>query len=294
MNDRPMDKGDVATQREREITEENMDVLIPGEGIFAADYADSKRVNVLLLGATDEGLADVIMLASFDPESKRADIISIPRDTYYERAGYSGSWLKINAVFHDGPEAMCQAVHNILLGIPINYYAVIDYNGVANIVDAIGGVPMDVPFYMSYRSEGITIDIPAGQQVLDGAHAVQFIRYRSGYDNGDIGRVEAQQKFVKSAAKQALGLNLPNVIKTVVANVNSDLTNRAIVYLGGKAVGMDSNNISTAMLPGTDGNIAGLSFWIRGEDYAIEQIVRAVYNGPPTATSEAAVEQEGE
>ncbi|MDR3072431.1 MAG: LCP family protein, partial [Clostridiales Family XIII bacterium] len=183
---------------------------------------------------------------------------------------------------------------NILLGIPINYYAIIDYQGIKNIVDSLGGVPMDVPFDMSYHTEGVSIEIAAGQQVLDGEHAVQFIRYRSGYSNGDIGRVEAQQNFVKSAAKQALGLNLPKVAKTVVANVNSDITNRAIVYLGAKAVGMDSANINAVMLPGYAGNIGGLSFWIRDEDYTIEEILRTVYNGPPEVSTDPLVEEDEE
>jgi LCP family protein required for cell wall assembly len=294
MNARPMDKGDTATQREREITDENMDVLIPGEGIFATDYADSKRVNILLLGTTDEGLADTIMLASFDPESLRFDVISLPRDTYYERAGYSASYLKLNSVFHEGPEAMCQAVHDILLGIPINYYAVIDYNGVANIVDSLGGVPMNVPIDMYYSSPGqdLYINIQAGEQVLDGEHAVQYLRFRSGYANGDIGRVEAQQEFVKSAAKQALSLKLPQVAKTVVANVNSDITNRAILYLGSKGVGVKSEDINTYLLPGYSGSFGGLSFWNADEDYVIEQMLRQIYDGPAAETTGSAVEGE--
>jgi LCP family protein required for cell wall assembly len=219
----------------------------------------------------------------------------LPRDTYYERDGYSDSYLKLNSVFHDGAEAMCMAVHNILLGIPINYYAVIDYAGVEKIVDAMEGVPMDVPFSMDYDSPGqnLAIHLAPGQQTLDGAHAVQFLRYRSGYENGDIGRVEAQQTFMKNAAKQALSLNLPKIAKTVVANVDSDISNRAILYLGAKGAKTDQENIRTYLLPGTSGSFSGLSFWRRDEDYVIEELLRGIYDEvEETTTTDTAIESE--
>jgi LCP family protein required for cell wall assembly len=264
------------------VTEENMAVLIPGEGIFAQEYRTSKRVNVLLLGTTDEGLADTIMLASFDPVSKRADIISLPRDTYYYRSGYGASYLKLNAVFHDGPVAMAEAVHDILVGIPINYYAVVDYKGVENIVDSMDGVPMYVPMDMYYSSppQNLLINLKEGEQVLDGAHAVQFLRFRKGYTNGDLGRVEAQQQFMKNAAAQALGFDLPKVATAVQENVDSDITLRAILYLAKKAKGMDPGNVTTVMLPGGGARIQGLSFYQAVDAYQIDQLMRTIYDPP--------------
>jgi LCP family protein required for cell wall assembly len=277
------------------VTEENMAVLIPGEGIFAQDYRTSKRVNVLLLGTTDEGLADTIMLASFDPVSKRVDVISIPRDTYYYRSGYGASWLKVNAVFHEGPVAMAEAVHNILVGIPINYYAVVDYTGVENIVNSMDGVPMYVPMDMYYSSppQNLLINLKEGEQVLDGAHAVQFLRFRKGYINGDLGRVQAQQQFIKNAAAQALGRDLPNVAKSIQENVDSDITLRAILYLAKKAKGMDPGNVTTVMLPGTSARIQGLSFYQAVDDYEIDQLMRTIYD-PPKPVEEAPAEGEAE
>ncbi|MDR1271609.1 MAG: LCP family protein [Clostridiales Family XIII bacterium] len=275
------------------LTEENMAILIPGEGIFAQEYRTSKRVNILLMGTTEEELADTIMLASFDPTSKRVDVISIPRDTYHYRSGYGASWLKINAVFHDGPVAMAEAVHDILVGIPINYYAVLDYTGVENIVNSMNGVPLYVPMDMYYSSpaQNLLIDLKEGEQVLDGAHAVQFLRYRKGYPNGDLGRVQAQQQFIKNAAAQALGLDLPNVAKTVQENVDSDITLRAILYLAKKAKGMDPGNVTTVMLPGNNANIQGLSFYQAVDDYEIDQLMRTIYD-PPKPVEEAPAEGE--
>ena len=95
---------------------------------------------------------------------------------------------------------------DLLLGMPIHYYAMVDYDGVSTIVDSMGGIPMDIPFRMRYNDPydkpPLHIDIPEGQQILDGEHAVQFLRYRHGYPEGDIGRVKAQQAFMKAAFKQ--------------------------------------------------------------------------------------------
>jgi LCP family protein required for cell wall assembly len=272
-------------------TDEKIDVLVPGEGIFATDYKNSKRVNVLLIGNTDEGLSDTIMLASFDPESKDIDIISVPRDTYYARPGYtSAGFLKINSVFHEGFYETALAVHNVLQGIPINYYAVLTYDGVTKIVDSMDGVPMYVPMDMHYTSawQHLYIDLKKGQQTLDGDHAVQFLRFRKGYKNGDIGRVEAQQEFVKAAIKRALGLNLPKVADSIQENVESDIRVRTILYLLKESSGVEMSKVESFTLPGASGKINGLSFWVPAEPPEIETMLREVYDGQK-ATTEGAI-----
>jgi LCP family protein required for cell wall assembly len=240
------------------------------------------------MGNTDEGLADTIMLASFDPESKKLDVISVPRDTYRKPEKDSKANYKINSVMHDGPEALAQAVHEELAGIPINYYALVSYEGVEKIVDSIGGVPMDVPMDMKYTSkkQNLYIDIPKGEQVLDGEHAVQFLRFRSGYATADIGRIGAQQEFIKAAAKEALGLKLPKVAKTVINNVESDLSIRAMLYMAKSAVGMQSDAISTYMLPGKGEMIHGGSYYKPADISEIEQMLREIYAPPPAPESE--------
>jgi len=148
-----------------------------------------------------------------------------------------------------------KAVSEILLGMPINYYAVIEYDGVKNIVEAMGGVPMDIPFNMKYTDPyddpPLVINIPKGHQVLDGEHAVQFLRYRKGYLEGDIGRVKAQQEFMKSAFRQCLSFQLPKIAKTVFENVESDISIGTALSLAKKATGISGEDIETYMLPGT-------------------------------------------
>jgi len=111
------------------------------------------------------------------------------------------------------------------MGIPINYYVVIDYKNVAKIVDSMGGVPMDIPFHMKYSDPydkpPLYINIQKGQQVLDGNQAVQFLRFRqggpgySGYPEGDISRIKAQQMFMINAFKQCISFDLPKIATTI-------------------------------------------------------------------------------
>jgi LCP family protein required for cell wall assembly len=306
LSQKPMDKSGSEAHGTESIepadqTSENLNVLIPADGVFKTDpdFKDSNRVNVLLFGNTinnskQKGLTDTIILGSFDPDSKKFDIVSVPRDTFYDREGYAGSaFLKINSVMEtEGVKAACKSVHDVLQGVPINYYAVIDYDGAAKIVDEIGGVPMDIPFNMHYTSvnQGLYIDLKKGEQRLYGKEAIQFLRFRSGYSNADIGRVEAQQKFVKAALKEAIGMNLPSVARTVVENVDSDIDVRAMLYLATNASGLDSDSMSSHMLPGTDGNISGsrLSFWLPAEADEIIAMMREIYTGVK-ATTEGAI-----
>jgi LCP family protein required for cell wall assembly len=283
-------------------TEEKMSVLLPAKGVFKTDpdFKDSKRVNILLFGNTingseTKGLTDTIMLGSFDPDTKKFDIVSVPRDTYYEREEYSyGGYLKINSVMEtEGVKGACKSIQDVLQGVPINYYAVVNYDGIEKIIDEMDGVPMDVPFNMYYtdKKQGLYIDIKKGKQTLDGKHAVQFLRYRKGYTDGDIGRLEAQQKFVKAAVKEAIKLkNLPGMAQTVVDNIDSDIDVRAMLYLASGIKGLSSKSISSYMLPGEAGNVSGskLSFWLPADKDEVIEMMREVYTGVSAKTDESA------
>ena len=265
---------------------------------------ESKRINVLLVGL--EGTrSDTIMLASFDRKTKEANIISIPRDTYYPREGYSkySDTQKINAIYgmeKDGIKALVKAVEN-LTGITIDNYATIDYDGVRAAVDAIGGVEVDVPFHMRYTDPyddpPLDINIPAGRQIIYGDKAMEFLRFRktnyegySGYVNGDLGRVEVQQKFIKSAINKSLSLKFPSVISAVYPYISTDLTLTNLLGLGKDALGFSIENLETATLPGKDKMMGGLSFYLPdGEE--ITKLVYDLYNVNLSAHAEENIAQ---
>ncbi len=223
-------------------------------------FSEGQKVNILCAGVNG-GLTDTILLIIFDIDREHADMISIPRDTYYYRAGYnSAAEKKINAAFRKDINNTAEAVSDLLFGIPIHYYAVIDFKGVVSIVESIGGVPMDIPFHMRYTDKTdkppLYIDIPEGPKLLDGETAVKFLRFRHGdkgypdYPQGDLDRQRAQQQFLKSAFEQSVGKNLPKVIKSIHKNVKSNLDVTMALKLAGKAKNMSKDNFATHILPG--------------------------------------------
>jgi LCP family protein required for cell wall assembly len=261
---------------------EDMPVLVDEGSIFFEAFKDKKRVNVLMFGL-NQNLADTIMVVSFDYEAKHVDLISIPRDTYFFRKGYHnpGS-LKINAIYQktEEPLELAMAVSEILLGMPLHFYAKVDYDGIIEIVEAIGGVPMNIPFHMKYRDitdkPPLYIDIPAGEQILDGEHSVQFLRYRSGYTEGDIGRVKAQQEFMKSAFKQSIGFDLPKITKVILKNVESDIDVGTATKIVTKGVGLKGDAIETYLMPNTLQSEA--PYYVYPDSEGISKIISEIYS----------------
>ena len=273
---------------ESPVLEEQLPAIVDEESPFFDAFKDKNRVNILLLGVNGN-LTDTIMLASFDTDAKHVDLISIPRDTYYHRDGYNGDGEnKINAAYRKNPVNTAKAVSEILLGMPINYYAVIDYDGVETIVDSMGGVPMDIEFNMKYSDPyddpPLVINLPKGHQVLDGKHAVQFLRYRKGYTEGDIGRVKAQQEFMKSAFKQCLSFQLPKIAKTVFNNVESDITLGKATSLATKAMGISGADIETYMLPATP--LPDPPYFVIPDAEGTAEMINQIYSIEPENTTE--------
>ena len=156
--------------------------------------------------------SDVMMVASIDPEMKEAGLLSIPRDTRAYIPGKIGNHEKIgHAHAHGGPELAMETVE-LLLDIPIHHYIRVNFEAFKKGVEMIGGVDMVIPEDMHYEdpAQDLYIDIPKGPTHLDGDLALQFVRYRE-YTNGDIGRIQAQETFLKEVIKKALSLS--NILK---------------------------------------------------------------------------------
>ncbi|MDD4089137.1 MAG: LCP family protein [Tissierellia bacterium] len=231
------------------------------------------RINVLVLGL-ENTRSDTIMIASYDTKNKTGDVISIPRDTYIDRDGFINNGNnKINSVYSvKGIEGLSEIILNIT-GIKIDKYVTIDYDGVRAAVDAIGGVEVDVPFHMRYTDPyadpPLDINIEPGEQLIKGDRAMEFLRFRktnyagySGYTNGDIGRVEAQQGFVKAAIKKALTYRLPLVVKEVYPYVDTDFSLTEATSLAVGSLGLSAENVNFYTLPGTAQTRNGISFYI--------------------------------
>jgi polyisoprenyl-teichoic acid--peptidoglycan teichoic acid transferase len=179
------------------------------------------RVNVLLLGVGDEGhagstLSDTIILASYDTQSKAVSMISIPRD-FYAKIPNNG-YTKINAAHAygeqrqegGGPETAVSVVEEVV-GVPIHYYARVDFTGLEDIVDALGGIQVDVERdFCDYAYEGRSRKNPvcfkAGLQTMNGKKALEYSRSRKalGPEGSDFARSKRQQNIIVAIKEKAL------------------------------------------------------------------------------------------
>ncbi|EOD00337.1 LCP family protein [Caldisalinibacter kiritimatiensis] len=259
---------------------------------------ESKRLNVLLLGL--EGpRTDTIIFASFDPVTKKVDMISIPRDTYWHREGFDeADKRKINAVYGDwGVNGTKRAIESLLGGVPIHHYVKVTYKGVEEIVDSLGGVEVNVPFHMKYEDPTddppLVIDIPKGHQLLNGEQAVKFLRFRksndgkTGYRDGDLGRIRAQQQFIKSAIRKSLSYRLPIVARTVYKYVKTDVGITDVMKYVNDVIGIKLDNVSMTTLPGRPIYKFGLSYYSYDKD-KVRELIMDIYNAEDEQDVESA------
>lgn len=230
----------------------------------------SGRVNLLFL-ATDEGglLTDTVMLLSLDADHNRLNILSIPRDTRIRR---DEKFIKFNSLYALGEEGKRheEPIRYVkeLTGLPIHYYAVVKPEGVRNIVDILGGVWIDVPRRMYYQDpeQNLTIDLSPGYQLLDGKKAEQFTRFRAGYANADLGRIDAQQLFLKElirqkAKPQYLG-KAAEIFGELSIYVDTNLAVSDLPLFAKLLGGFSTADIRTHQMPLSQETVNGISYVI--------------------------------
>ncbi len=220
---------------------------LPGDaaGVLPEPFAGVDRGTVLIMGADerpkygDRGRSDTMIVLFVNPRTKQAALLSIPRDL---RARIPGHGMqKINASFSLGGVELVRETIEDLLEIDIDYYAKAHFQSFVEVVDRLGGVEIDVPDVegrgrgMNYddRADGLHIHLKPGVQVLDGAEAMGFVRYRKG--DSDFKRSERQQQFLKAMAEQKLKLrNVPQLLKItpkVLEAIETDMHWREAVDL---------------------------------------------------------------
>ena len=182
----------------------------------AFETARQDGVYTLLVAGSDDGTGntDTIMVGRLDTVHHTANFVSIPRDTLIN---IDSPIRKINGVYWtavysgaSGSEALRRHVKK-LTGFDVDCYAVIELDAFQRAVDALGGIWYDVPRRMYYE-DGPVIDLQPGYQLLNGEQAMWLCRFRSGYVNGDLDRIEVQHDFLKAAADQFLQLgSIPNI-----------------------------------------------------------------------------------
>ena len=289
-------------------------------GIDPQKLKEVERLNVLILGESgipgeDYKLTDSIMVASYNPQTQQASLLSIPRDTYVGKKdkntatpNYLASY-KINTVYRNGtniPETI-ECVNNIT-GLNLDKYLLIDTDAIIEVVDAIGGVTFDVPIDMDYDdpAQDLHIHLKAGEQLIDGEKAEQLLRFRhnndgtsypSEYGDNDIGRMRTQREFIQVTAKQLLRVEnvtkVLNLMDIVFKNVKTNLDMETLKYYIPYIFKFNTSNIVSDTLPGTPEKCNGIWIYTANktqtkqviEDLFTDKIVEEENNEESTSTN---------
>ncbi len=209
----------------------------------------------------DVGRTDTIILAFVDANNKTLRLLSIPRDTYVQIPRTS-SRTKINHAYAYGGIPLTTETIENFLGVQIDHYVEVDFNGFKDVIDALGGVSINVDSRMKKLSEGI--DLYPGEQVLNGKDALAYVRYREA-TYADIGRIGRQQQFLYAVANQVKGssvLKKAKVIKIIYENTNTDISMSQATALSEIVWNMDLTKMETYTVPGYGQYINGVSYWI--------------------------------
>ena len=202
-------------------------------------------------------------------------MLAVPRDTLVEIPGVGED--KINAAFaNGGPELTVETLEK-LTGLSIGNYVVVDFGGVEEIVNALGGITINVEEPIDYTLEGRPVSIPAGTQELDGPQALAYVRYR-GDPTADIGRIGRQQRFLQALAAETTSPSklprLPATARAVWRNIDTNMNPISAVRF---AIRMRLLGMGEAELyPGAPQYIDGISYWVPDEKAGDEIVSRTV------------------
>lgn len=272
------------------------------EDIISTGTKITKPFTILLLGIDSEEASikssssfngDTIMLISFDPETLHATMFSIPRDTYV-RMACGGNLTKINAAAWGGTKCMVKTVENFT-GLTIDYYAKINFRGVIDLVDVLGGITVDVPMDFCESNEdrmegpGYEICLNKGVQVLNGKQALALARHRKTLPLGDFQRGQNQQLVVEGMINQAKTIrnvnDLYKILDTISDNIDLSMTTEELLsfYNIAKSLmvkGGDLNlNITKTFLTGYDLTVYeswGYTYTFQNYQQSLDSIIKAM------------------
>ena len=274
---------------------------------------DLKEIKVLILGVstdTDAELTDTIMIASYNPNTQKANLLSIPRDTFTGKNPKKAvASQKINSLYNINktPDKTLAAV-NELTGLDIKYYVVVKTEALIKLVDAIGGVKFNVPMRMKYTdtSQNLVIDLEEGEQLIDGNKAEQLLRFRhndyqkgvgmtsypSEYGDNDFGRMRTQRDFIIATLKQTLKpsniFKIGQILEIANENVDTNLELSFVKDYIPYAVELDTENITSATLPGTTPDVSttnGVSIFV-ADKKASKELIQSMFYADVTEENE--------
>ncbi|HLO04158.1 MAG TPA: LCP family protein [Symbiobacteriaceae bacterium] len=227
----------------------------------------------LVLGADkrpgDQGRADTMIVGSYDEANERLAMVSIPRDTYTYVKGHD--FTKINHAFAYGGTRLTISTVQQLIGLPIDHYVLVNFQGFMKFIDALGGVDIDAEKRMYYVDaedvgmgpRGLVIDIKPGLQRMDGYDTLAYARFRKDAE-GDRGRMRRQQQVIMAVMKEltqpSTFAKIPKLIPTVFNTIETDLTMAQMISYGMGGKGAMEKGIVAASTTGDDIALDGIDY----------------------------------
>lgn len=211
------------------------------DGKVSTKIKDKKPVSILLLGVdtTDNGVrdnvsnyrgnSDTMIVVTVNPKTEKTTMTSIPRDTmaqiWKSSTNNTNKIQKINSAYNIGNEESALATTEKLLNISLDYYIKVDFNSLKKIVNAVGGVDVDVPFSFSYGDTGEKEShFKKGKMHLNGKQALDYSRMRYDDPEGDYGRQKRQRQVIKAIIKSAASANTFTHYQKVLNSISTSMT----------------------------------------------------------------------
>ena len=249
-----VEDGYIIEDEEKETLKVKNELVFLMMGVDAKDVTKSKGTRT-----------DTMMLIKANFDTGETSLLSLPRDT---RVLVKGKEDKLNHAHAYGGSDLTMRTIRDFTGLDVDYYVKVDYRAVKGIVDAIGGVEIEVPPGMKYKDAyadpPLNINIPQGLQELDGNLAHDFLRFRGA--DGDLGRIDRQQYFIKELMKQTLRpkniTKLPKLIETYYDYVETNIPLSVMLKGALSANRMDIENLNTNTIPGEPKRIGGIDYLI--------------------------------
>ena len=248
------------------------ETLHPKEG-----FPNQDKLTIVCMGIDDNwtnsdvvytanARTDTLFVLTLDLKNKKATMLSIPRDTYAHIVGTKNDWhFKINAAYTTGGPIRTVATVNEFLGTSANHYMVLNIDATKKMVDAIGGVDVNVENEMHYHDKWghLSIDLQPGQQHLMGDDAVGYARYRhpdAGKkvtpEDGDERRMYRQHLLLRAMVDKAKTFanvtQAPHLVDVAMGSIRTDLTRQQLFDLAAIFKGVQQSDIKTASIPGDD------------------------------------------
>jgi len=261
--------------------------LLPEKPVGAGSAGRKSGVSTILVVGTDAGGArtDTLMLLSVNRTEGTISLVSIPRDTLV-----NGNYTvpKINSVYgannggYEGMEMLMTRVKQCI-GFEPDGYILLQLDAFVEFVDVLGGVEFDVPVDMFYNdpSQNLHIALEAGKQMLTGEEALGVVRFRSGYADADLGRVQVQRDFLSALIRQAVSpegiLKSPLLLGVLQNHTQTDLNARNFLWLAETVLLADRSHVDTVTLPGSARNWESGSYYVLDPD-AVAQTVNTYCN----------------